>query len=432
MSNEKKHSKQFSHDIQNEIDYIQSLLLESENKNKILSQLFQKKIPIENISKKKTNIFEEVELRLENLTEQIFRLQMQQFSESICRVQKHKKKNIFKISFDPELNIPTITLNEKDYKQLLSYRDPFHCSNITESFIADESSTFHNNSKNKKKETIKTNFKYYVGKFVLPSYNFCHHCKLLKQSEYLIKCQMCNPKQKIQNKPEPQVKVMFANQGIILKKDKIYLLEHYDGNIRELIDEYFSYKKNNTYFCEKYYCRSCLKLSYDISLDSKTEKTFICPGCKDHCSCSRCFRNDQLIKIIACYITLNGDINKLYDFLKEKNSIMEILINHLTLSKFVIFDMSDKAGEKIKNNNIINFDNLMSYKKILEDYQNYFGACFEKYKKEKILSHIEKEMIFEECEKNGLLNKKRINPENKKVKKNKKTKKNTSKCKKIK
>ena len=96
----------------------------------------------------------------------------------------------------------------------------------------------------------------------------------------------------------------IKNYDIILKKDKIYLLEHYDGNIRELIDEYFSYKKNNTYFCEKYYCRSCLKLSYDISLDSKTEKTFICPVCKDHCSCSRCFRNDQLIKIIACYISV--------------------------------------------------------------------------------------------------------------------------------
>ena len=113
----------------------------------------------------------------------------------------------------------------------------------------------------------------------------------------------------------------------------------------------FSYKKHNTHSCDKYYCRSCLRLSYDMNLDAKAEKNFICPSCRDHCSCSRCFRYEQLIKIIACYITLSGDINKLYDFLTENNSIMELLKENLVLSKFVIFDMSDRSSsEKIKQN----------------------------------------------------------------------------------
>ena len=404
LSVDRSKLKPFASDIQKEIDFIEELLIDSQGRNSLLYKIAQKQQLSENmISKANEANFEEIELRLQNLTQQIFTLQMRQFAESISRVQKCKNKNIFRISFDPEEKIDSIILNEKDYKQLLSFRDPFHCSNVTESFIADEGTSFHSRPKSKKEPT-KKNFKYFVGKFVLPSYNVCHHCKLLKQSEDLVKCQMCNTKNKIPNRPEIQVKVMFANQGIILKKDKIYLLKHYDGNIRELIDEYFSYKKHNTHSCDKYYCRSCLRLSYDMNLDAKSEKNFICPSCRDHCSCSRCFRYEQLIKIIACYITLSGDINKLYDFLTESNSIMELLKENLVLSKFVIFDMSDRSSsEKIKQNKIVNLDSLSQYKKILEGYQGYFSAAYDKIKNEFLLNRIDKEISDE----SSLLSKKR-------------------------
>ena len=101
---------------------------------------------------------------------------------------------------------------------------------------------------------------------------------------------------------------------------------------------------------------------------------------------------------------MSGDINKLYDFLTENNSIMELLKENLVLSKFVIFDMSDRSSsEKIKQNKIVNLDSLSQYKKILEGYQGYFSAAYDKIKNEFLLNRIDKEISDE----SSLLSKKR-------------------------
>jgi hypothetical protein len=395
-----------------------------------------------------------------NLSEQIYTLQMKQFAESIIRIEKYNKNNnVYKLTLDSTTHISTVDLNDKAYRSLMAYRDVFHCSNITDVFVQDDASSKISNSNcnsssnnngyikggkalkaylpSSSSTTTPKRFKYYIGEFQLPKYNVCHHCKLLKSNDDLIECQYMNKqrelhksnfnsnsnsgssksKNKYSNKststnthnssstiniPEQQVKVLFINKTILFKKEKYYLLQHLDGNIRELIDEYFSYKKHNTYECNRYYCKSCLKVSYDITIDPKNEKDFICPGCLDCCACSRCFRLEQLIKLIACFISLGGDLDKLYELLCSRNEIFLKNRDDLVMSKFVILDIRDNKGNcywkgignvsDIEGCADINVNDVVKYKNVIEGYLNYFGEVYEQAKMERMLHGVDMEI----------------------------------------
>ena len=385
---------------------------------------------------------------------------MKQFAESIIRIEKYNKNNnVYKLTFDSTTHVSTVDLNDKAYRSLMAYRDVFHCSNITDVFVQDDASSKISNSNcnsssnnngyikggkalkaylpSSSSTTTPKRFKYYIGEFQLPKYNVCHHCKLLKSNDDLIECQYMNKqrelhksnfnsnsnsgssksKNKYSNKststnthnssstiniPEQQVKVLFINKTILFKKEKYYLLQHLDGNIRELIDEYFSYKKHNTYECNRYYCKSCLKVSYDITIDPKNEKDFICPGCLDCCACSRCFRLEQLIKLIACFISLGGDLDKLYELLCSRNEIFLKNRDDLVMSKFVILDIRDNKGNcywkgignvsDIEGCADINVNDVVKYKNVIEGYLNYFGEVYEQAKMERMLHGVDMEI----------------------------------------
>ena len=432
--------------ISKEIDYLEKQLLFLQNKSRYLYQIAcetNKTLP--SLTKVKN---EEIELRLMNLSEQIYTLQMKQLAESIIRIEKYKKNNgLYRLTLDSITNLSTVDLNDQAYHSLLSYRDPFHCSNITDVFVQDDASSKVSNSNNheyiKGAKALKAylpssstpkRFKYYIGEFQLPKYNVCHHCRLLKSNDDLIECQYMNKQRehnqndfnnntnsKSKNKysnittstsnhnstpstnfPEPQVKVLFINKSILFKKERYYLLQHLDGNIRELIDEYFSYKKHNTYECNRFYCKSCLKVSYDITVEPKNEKDFICPGCLDCCACSRCFRLEQLIKLIACFISLGGDLDKLYELLCSRNEIFLKSRDDLVMSKFVILDIRDNKGNcfwkgvgnvsDVEGCSDVNVNDVLKYKNVVEEYLNYFGEVYEQAKMEKMLNCIDMEI----------------------------------------
>lgn len=418
---------------------------------------FEKEKKDDKKSKKDTNSkknkkLEKVDLILKNSAYHIYKMQLTQFAESIKRIYKNTKTNEYMISFDnTDEDIPPIILDEKDYQNLIAIRDKYPNNDILSGFISNENCVNPNSlngpKKNKSLTPIKNNNhsffslpkkekpKYkddiYINSeqstnifhpskgnlYYLSSYNICHQCKLQKMDEDLIKCQCVRHipisegtppssgnhskknNKKNNNNPnlENPINYFFIGQSAIILLNKIYYLRNYDDSVKELVDTYFLNKfKENDKKCEKYYCKNCLRTTYDFDVNEIKKKNFKCPSCSNRCNCSRCIRNENLIKQIAYYLNNYGDINKLYDYLVKQNSIFDKLKDYLLLSKFICVDFNTKNSMPIKinygnknsnssnnitnddeKNNEINFDELMKYKKNLEKKQMEFCDIFD-------------------------------------------------------
>ena len=396
-------------------------------------------------TQKKNKKLEKIDIILKNSAYHIYKMQLTQFAEGIKRIYKNSKNNQYLISFDnTDEDIPSIILDEKDYQNLISIRDKYPNNEILSGFISKENCVNPNSIKsskknkrltpikinnipsleetNKKKEKYKDdNSLYYTtystkgDLYYLSSYNICHQCKLQKMDEDLIKCQCVKhasnpevtpPANKNQTKKNNQknknlnlenpINYFFIGQSAIILVNKIYYLRNYDDSVKELVDTYFLNKfKENDKKCEKYYCKNCLRTTYDFDVNEIKKKNFKCPSCSNRCNCSRCIRNENLIKQIAYYLNNYGDINKLYDYLVKQNSIFEKLKDYLLLSKFICIDCNSKNSVPIKinyggknnngntnineeeKNNEINFDELLKYKKNLEKMQLEFCDVFD-------------------------------------------------------
>lgn len=64
---------------------------------------------------------------------------------------------------------------------------------------------------------------------------------------------------------------------------------------------------DDEYVCGRKYCRYCLK-NYD---DGKEKSNGLCPYCRGICYCTRCSRNDMMVRLKSMYILMGGDINRL-------------------------------------------------------------------------------------------------------------------------
>ena len=401
--------------INEEIDYLEDLNREFETFNKSNLNEIKEKSQKETKKNKKSEKqkIEEIELKLHTLSQQIYILQMKQLSESISQILKEKRNNNYIISFDPTENYHKVKINENEYLELISYRDNSLCGNVLEAFILNNNISnpklLNNHNKNIEKNCKENNSKekITIGHFLLPNYNFCHQCKLKKLNESLIKCQMCNENIDCEEKPKPKVNIFSVNNAFIIQKEKVYLLINYDGNIKELIDNYFSYQKKNTYSCNRFYCESCLKQNYEIVLDEYDKNKFICPGCYNHCTCSRCLRKEELMKLIAYYLTLGGKIDNLYNFLKSKNSIFEKLKDDILLSKFIIFNLSNSEKEEIILNKKIKVEDLIEFRNKFEIQQQNFAYFFEKIRKQRQYNLVDMEILNLKLNENEFVNKKR-------------------------
>ena len=72
----------------------------------------------------------------ENLINQIYILQMKQFAECICGVQKKQinGKYKYKVIFEINDSIPTLEMEEEKYKNLIKYRDPLNSISVYDLF----------------------------------------------------------------------------------------------------------------------------------------------------------------------------------------------------------------------------------------------------------------------------------------------------------
>ena len=402
--NENKKKNLQNNSITNEINLYSNFYSQTFNKNKEYKQILLNKFQFEKKEKKilKSLLFNTkiTQIRLKNLSEYIYKLQMEQFAENISRIQCSKDKKNYYITFTSSEKIPSIVLSKNQYEELINFRKDISNS-ITESFIVKEpiiNPSINTNLKIIKKKSEKET----IGKFYVPFYNECHICKLKKMSDELIKCNnsenVLKHTKKITNK---NTDFYMINNGTLIVKDKIYLLLNYDGNVKDLIDNYFVKINNNKFKCDKYFCKNCLKSNFEITIDNKSnEKNFICPCCQSKCLCSRCLRREELMKQIASYITLGGKEDNLYNFLKNKNNLIEILKDHILLSKFIIFNLSSSNKEKV-NVDKNNLNLILEYKEKIIEYQKYLANIFEKIKIYKDLEDIN-ENIFKDIKENKI------------------------------
>lgn len=419
--------------INEEIDNLSQLIMKVQEKNeeykkKLLENKEQKVIykSIEdnfdyNFLEKgdKSKKLSQIRLTLKNTAFHIFKLQLIQFSECIKRIYKNKKTLEYFITFDnidSSENMPPVVLNEKDYKHLISFREKYLNNEIFSSFILKENccnpnlliksmksksliskrkvnsqsvginhyiknySSYPNISNFSKKEKIN------IGEFCLSSYNICHQCKLQKISEDLVKCQNGNHLNSGNhnglNETNNQINYFFIGSNAIIICNKIYYLQNYDDSIKELINNYFVHRNKNIKKCDKYYCKNCLRSIYDINFNESNKKSFKCPSCLGRCNCSRCVRYEGLIKQIGYYLNNYGDIDKLYNFMVNQNSIFEKLKDFLVLSKFICINFSPRPYINLIDSNYI-FENelkplqLLKYKIDIEKSQNDFLQLYE-------------------------------------------------------
>jgi hypothetical protein len=128
-------------DIEEEVEAIEEKLKGIEENcilfyKNIKNKIKKEKSQINGLFGKNINLnsSEVIQNRFDNLANQIFTLQMKQFSESIWNIKKDFKNNTFLIGFDCNENIESIILNESQYKELLKFRDPLNSVSVYDLF----------------------------------------------------------------------------------------------------------------------------------------------------------------------------------------------------------------------------------------------------------------------------------------------------------
>lgn len=129
--------------------------------------------------------------------------------------------------------------------------------------------------------------------------------------------------------------------------------------------------------CGRYFCNYCLKGSYQINVDSLSKpaeltahshaasqastcnnseaekdkskdksksksilKDWCCPWCLNDCFCSRCLREEQILKLVTTFFFYEGDLQELLINLLSYHPILKALRNHIVLSNLEIKDFS--------------------------------------------------------------------------------------------
>ena len=235
---------------------------------------------LENNKKKKKGLYspESIltnDIIYDNLINQIYNLQMKQFAESICNVQRKKVGGewIYKIILEINDSLPSLEMSEKEYQEFIQYRDPLNSISIYDLFQekihsyynTDKLSSKYNNfsleevfaksrsvekkTKNSKKEirgsrnhlhshtnkkSNKNNkkskheenknynflFDYQIGQKTNIEYFYCHHCKQRKPTEFIVKCKSGQTETKFCQKP---FKSYVINGTTVIRSKSNYL-----------------------------------------------------------------------------------------------------------------------------------------------------------------------------------------------------------------
>lgn len=74
-------------------------------------------------------------------------------------------------------------------------------------------------------------------------------------------------------------------------------------------------KVGDEYVCNRKFCKYCLRQNYEDSLD----KNGLCPFCQGSCFCTRCTRNEMIVRLKSMYLLLGGQVSKL-----QSEKVLEI------------------------------------------------------------------------------------------------------------
>lgn len=139
---------------------------------------------------------EDNDIRNENLINQIYSLQMEQFSESIYNVKLENNKT-YCIEFDPNESLNSIKMNRNEYLNLKKYRDPANSVCLYDIFLEKIHSYYNstptktipdnNNIENNQQKDF-SQFNYQIPKRINIHYGYCHHCKQRKPLEIMLQC----------------------------------------------------------------------------------------------------------------------------------------------------------------------------------------------------------------------------------------------------
>lgn len=127
-------------EIKDEIELLEEKLFEMEKNNigvtKLFSEIVQKEHESSSSDFSKVNLKDVnvKKLRLQNIINQLFTLQMKQLSESIMNIKKNIKKDNFVLIFDPSEKIEPIILEHIEYRSFIRYRDTLNSTSIYDLF----------------------------------------------------------------------------------------------------------------------------------------------------------------------------------------------------------------------------------------------------------------------------------------------------------
>lgn len=287
-----------SRDIDEEIQMIQEKLNSVEENNYLMLKNFENKSKLpEFLPKVDINSKDFYINKCENLANQIFTLQTKQFAESIWNIKIDVKNKKYLLIFEEAEGIENLSLNEEDYKKLLTFRDPLNSISVYDLFQEKIHSYYNNGSStnkeaksqeiikrkrgrpkinkcgkkeekeedeetqnstliSRKKEKLKKNNtknivkvprreSVEIAKKVSVDYEFCHHCKQRKPAEVMIKC--TKTKNKFVDIP---VKTFYVNNTTCVKSNFLLILEffnfiitNFSGDPNDILDGYLNKSK---------------------------------------------------------------------------------------------------------------------------------------------------------------------------------------------
>ncbi len=148
----------------------------------------------------------------------------------------------------------------------------------------------------------------------------CHHCKLLHPESALVRCEYRSSRCGNPVPPSPYYDsyiyqiLKSRNLSMIDEQSRVSAIRFLNSNENRR-NSYLHYLKKgrfdayeeDEYVCERKYCRYCLK-NYE---ESKDKSCNLCPYCRGICYCTRCTRNDTIVRLKSLYVLLGGDINQL-------------------------------------------------------------------------------------------------------------------------
>ncbi|CAK60363.1 unnamed protein product (macronuclear) [Paramecium tetraurelia] len=205
-------------------------------------------------------------------------------------------------------------------------------------------------------------------------YEACHHCKMLFREEYLISCNYRSGTMGL-----PIINSSITDSYLFTQMDDEGIKSRRQVPNRKKTAYSIYSKKNGELICQRKFCRMCLKQNYDIKIEEVIQKTdWVCPFCQAICFCSRCQRNDIMIKLKDLYTICGGDLEQL-----TKDSIFEKYVRPLTDDQLYRKKPSQlqRTGYSFVKQQLNNFKDMQA---IRLDFENLRLLCSQLMRREKM------------------------------------------------